>query len=250
MIVKVIAVCFSGNRQSRTPKSDPSLKFPDHYQDILCEHDALRQLRETVQFEIDNEPGEKVDTIIVNNDIGFSEGNEYISSLDGRATKYGRIYTLNRPNIGWSFGAYSDAYKTFRGRYDFWLFTEEDILVGGPNYARRLLTKWNEGGTDFLALVKAVDHSLGRHAGGGVGFTSHSVLEKIWEEHNCLPHYKEPSNPNADVLIERDKVIRAGEVAFTNTIIQQGGTIVDFGPNDSWSLEDNLCVPYYHYKHA
>lgn len=250
MNCKVIATSFSGNRNVRTPRTHENLKFPDHYQRIICEHDALEQLKGVVAFELEQEPGVKMDTIIVNSDVGFEEGNRYVESLDGSFTKSGRIWTLTRQNAGWSFGAYSAAFERFRDSYRFWLFTEDDILVGGENYYQKLITRWEEGGVEFLALVKAVDHPWGRHAGGGVGFTEREVLARIWDEHGMLPHHTGNSAPHVDVLTERDKVIRAGEVAFTNTIHTQGGVIADYGPNTSWSLEDNLCIPYYDYEKA
>jgi hypothetical protein len=252
MNVKVITTCFRNGREIRVGEKHP---FPAHQQDYPTAGSVLEMFKDVVAFELAQDAGTPTDIIVVNNDSEFIEGNEYIESLNGTKTKNGTIITYTRPNIGWSFGAYSDAFSKFKDDYDFWVFTEDDILVGGEDYMKRLVDRWEEVETakvpiGFLALVGVIRHHYGIHCGGGVGFSSTRVLDKVFERKGCLPHFRSKDDPDMSLAANRQKVILEGEVAFTNSIDSLGFILLDYGENRSWNLTKNLCVPYYDYKHA
>lgn len=225
MNAKVIASSFLGERQVRK-----SGGFPMHAQLNETPEDILAMLTNVLSYEKTLEAGVPVDTIVVLN--GHSPFNVEIQS------RFPEFTFLERENIGGSFGAYSHAFITFEDKYDYWLFTEDDIVVGGPDYYKRLLDTFQaEDDMGFLALIERVRHHLGTHAHGGIGLTSTKVLRELAEPRDSLPHYRGEG-------WDKDKIIRFGEVPFTNEILNLGYTIGEFCPAKEWNYEKKLCTPY------
>lgn len=251
MNCKVIATSFRPNRIIRKPR-EMVLGYPDHYQNICSPHDALDLIKDVISFELGQNPGEKLDIVIVNSDCGFEEGNEYLKKIDGTQTNYGTIKVLTKPdNIGWSFGAFNYAYECLRNRYNYWMFTEDDILIGGDKYYFKAMEKLNEKNDNaFVAMVKVCKHSYGTHAGGGIGLTKNIFLEKVYEKYGNLPHFRLKDNDKDDTHKRRQNIIREGEVPFSNVYIEMGFNIVPFGNEVEWDLEKNSVIPYYDYKYG
>jgi hypothetical protein len=247
MNCKVITTCFTGAHDIRT-HYDRQLSYPDHYQNVSSPAEALDQLKQIIELEKQFEPGVPVDLIIVNNNTGFTPGNSYLDSINENKTRWGTIRVLHRENIGWSFGGFNHAYQVYKNDYDYWLFTEDDIIVGGNMYYRKLIDKFKEDKMNgFVSLVKVCDHSYGKHCGGGVGLTHKDVLYRVDKIHGCLPYYHYPLNDNSSVISNRQNIITAGEVPFTHFIHLMNYNLVDYGNATEWDLEKNLCIPYYHY---
>ena len=237
MNVKVIAVCFAEGRIQH------DARFPNHNQDIETKEGKLDMLKQIVTYEMTNDAGVPLDILIVNSDVGFEEGNKWLESIKGKETLNGHIWTVTRDNIGGSFGAYNDAFTGDREKiYDNWLFTEDDIVVGGRDYYRRIMNKYRaRKNAGFIALIGLSRHPMGTHAHGGVGFTTREILENIVHNNNGeLPHYKGGW--------DKDKVIEEGEVKFTNFIENKiGKDIITFYELDEWDFKTKLCVPYYNF---
>lgn len=245
MTCKVIATSFN-ERQLRT-----EIVYPEHPQEIKSKADALEMLKTIVEFEKTNDAGVPLDLIIINSDTNFKEGNVYIESLNGMKTKNGKIIAHTRPNIGWSFGSYNYAFKTFQNDYKYWIFTEDDILVGGKNYAKKLIKKWERIAKatvpiGFLALIGVIRHPYGIHCGGGIGMTTIEILREVEKKFGELPHHTKPRNEDLSNIQNRQSVIINGEVAFTNKIDELGFYLFNYGENKSWDMKKNLCMPYYY----
>jgi hypothetical protein len=78
--------------------------------------------------------GLNFDIIIVNNTSGNKESEDFLSKIDGKRTKNGMIKVIHRENIGISYGAYSYAYQIFKNEYDYWFFTEDDMIFNKLNW--------------------------------------------------------------------------------------------------------------------
>jgi hypothetical protein len=153
---------------------------------------------------------------------------------------------------GWSFGAYHVALEKFP-QYKYYLFTEDDIYIGGELYYLKLKQRWEslenaEARPGFLSLVRVMHHHYGLHAAGGIGFTSRSILEKVVQKHGKLPHHDKPDDCKITWHQNKQNHILHGEVAFTNVIFEMGYHLFDYGENNSWNLERNLSIPMYNYK--
>ena len=251
MNCKVIATSFSPERIIRRP-NDAVLRFPDHYQDIKTSYDALNQIQGIIAFELAQKPGVPLDIIIVNSDCSFREGNEYLDAINGTKTNYGTIRVLHKPNNnGWSFGAFNYAYEKFKNNYEYWMFTEDDILIGGDKYYFEAMEKLDiDKDNAFVAMVKVCNHSGGQHAGGGIGLTKTKFLDMVIDKYGCLPHFFGKDDTFLDVQRRRAEVIQHGEIPFTNVYVQLGYKIVPFGNQEEWNLLKNRILPYYDYKNG
>ncbi len=251
MNCKVIATSFSRERIVRRP-NEVMLRFPDHYQDIVTQKDALDQIKGIIAFELAQKPGCQVDVIIVNSDCGFREGNEYLDAIDGTQMRYGTIRVLHKPNNnGWSFGAFNYAYEQLKTRYEHWMFTEDDILIGGDKYYASALDKLNVSHENaFLAMVKVCNHHSGTHAGGGIGLTKRKFLDLVVEKHGSLPHFRGKDDTALSIQNRRAEVISHGEIPFTGIYIELGYKIIPYGSEDMWDLHKNGILPYYDYKNG
>lgn len=246
MNCKVIATSFSPVRNVRTPV-ERTLTFPDHYQEITTSYEALDQIKGVIAFELAQNPGVPCDVVIVNSDVGFAPGNEYLENIKGTKTNYGTIRVLQRPNNqGWSFGAFNYAYQQLKNEYQYFMFTEDDIMIGGNRYYfEHLEILQMERDAGFLALVKLCPHSRGTHAGGGVGLVSTKILNEVNEKYGSLPHYMEDDLQEQSALERRANIISGGEIPFTNAICQLGYKII--GNRTRWG---DGVQPYYDYKHG
>lgn len=240
MNIKVIATSCA----SRQTRGQP-ITYPDHMQSVDGVEDTKRMLQDLVDFEQRNDSGCPLDIMIVNNSIGNVEFDQWVEGLQGE-TRWGQIGVITRSNVGWSFGAYNEAYQIFKNDYNYWLFTEDDIFVGSENYFARLIEKWSEDKFHgFISLIRIINHSFGTHCAGGVGFTSSKILEKLNKRRGFLPHHNAPDNMELDFIHRKSQIIQQGEVPFTNEILKMGYDLISFSDQKDWNLEKNLCIPYF-----
>lgn len=232
MNCKVIATSIGSGRQVRT-----TAPFPNHNQDEATADDVMNMLSIIIGLEKKQDAGVPCDILVVNSS---DEGHEFIESLAG-STKNGLIRSFSRKNVGGSFGAFNYAYKHFP-EYDYWLLTEDDIVVFGDDYYRKLITKFETyENMGMLALIDVQEqHPLGIHAHGAVGLTKKRVLDAVWEyNEGVLPHYRG--------AWDKKKVIARGEVPFTRSMHELGFQLDVFSSSKEWRRE-NLCLPYYEFK--
>lgn len=250
MNCKIIATSFSEKRTERSASIDkdgrPSVPYPDHYQENGTAHDFLQRIKLIINLEMNHKDDTLFDVIIANSDTGFISGNRYLESIDGTKTKNGTIHTFSRPNVGWSFGAYSDAFRRFP-KYEHYLFTEDDIVFDAQNYYTKLLDKfYEEPNTGFVTPIGIGDNwARPHHAHGGVGLTTRAILNEVYEKFGKLPHHQLPFE--GDARKYKSAVCTDGEVPFTNEIYNLGHKLIVYGNGKEWNMEENLCLPYYNY---
>ena len=232
-VAKVIATCFT-KRTLRLKSSlvgDP-LGYFGHSQVLRSPEDVVDLIKYNISLEKKINPGiSKRDLIIVNNDVGYKNGNNFLREISGLKIPYGKIITCNRKNIGMSFGAYDHAFRKFKDRYDYFLFTEDDTLIAKKNYFKigiDIFNSYKKAG--FLAYIHStkVDKmyykplNLNRKnaisAHGATGLSSTEILKKVFKKYGKLPHYK--GN-------DYQKCITYGEVGFPNSFIKIGYKIID-----------------------
>jgi hypothetical protein len=165
---------------------------------------------------------------------------EFLNEVDGASTFAGTCHVLNRKNSGLSFGSYSHAFESLRDKYDFFFFTEDDFITAKHHYLKICLERIE--GNGFVA-AKGIGTKWGRHAHGGIGLSSTSILQKVWDKHGKLPYYegelKDPLRNRKDKKFDRATItpfIKHGEVAFTNEIEKLGYKIVSSG-DLTWHME-------------
>jgi hypothetical protein len=226
---KVICICFAP-REVRN-----EAVFPNHIQHTPTAEMAYKLVKDVLTMEMEADGGFPFDIIIVNNDTGCTYGNSYLDSLHGKKTKNGNIYVYHRHNKGGSFGAYNYAFE--HTEYDEYLFTEDDIVIFGQDYYKKIRDRfYSDSDNGFIGMIGVNKTSrLGIHAHGGSGFTTRKILEKVFKEHKELPN-------SGDSWV-KDDVIIEGEVAFTNAIDSPSSKVVAYNPTNFWNKE-YLCLPY------
>ena len=203
-----------------------------HSQNFVTEESIIELIKLNIEIELKCNPGVPVDLIIVNNDSGWSEGNRFLESINGKELRYGKVHVLTKNNFGRSFGGYNYAFKTLGNNYDYFIFTEDDIVIGRDGYASIGIENFhNTKNCGFVAYqaISTVALNLPPEdalcAHGGVGLTSVSVLNEVVKRYGSLPH------ADANSSQEYINIIRNGEVAFTNKIYKLGYHLISL-PND------------------
>jgi len=242
-IAKIIATsAATRSHREKTVLTGSPPRYTSHSQNYT----SVERIKTLIELNISSEnksnPGREVDLILVNNSIGNQKFDNYIKELNGKKISNGKIYTLTNQNIGWSFGAYNSGFLKFRDRYDYFIFTEDDTIISGDNYALDAVNEFknnnNCGFVSYIGITKSAfnEKSSGTiHAHGGVGLTSSKILNMIVDEFGSLPYSTSDSY---------EEVIMEGEVKFTNYIYQMGFKLIDISEhkyfNYAYDMERNI----------
>lgn len=237
---KIISTHFNQRLvRDRETKSN-YIKWPSHIQFGYGPPGVLTMLKDQVSIEMDVDAGVECDTLIINSDAGFKEGNEYIENIDGIKTRRGHIHSMTMNNIGGQFGAYNLAYTIWRDHYDYWMLDEDDIIITGHHYYKNLIDRLGENESCY-ALIGLVEHP--HHpitAGGALLLMRDYVLGNVKSKCGILPH------PHKNDHISR---VQEGEIAWTQNLFELGYKIVYKGKSKQgvtveWDYKTDYCLPY------
>lgn len=224
-VAKVIATCFSPRsvRETTGLNNNPLGHF-SHSQNFTTGEDVIRLIDYTLEVESSSNPGCETDLVIVNSQTGWLAGDQYLDSLHGKKMKHGRVLVMQRENVGLSFGSYNHAFARLGADYDYYLFTEDDIIINGDGYAEIGINTFRErencGFVAYLAL--GYDANIkGRAAAGGIGVSSYAVLNHVCQVNGSLSYF------NRSSLENRWEHILHGELAFTNDITRLGYVLTE-----------------------
>lgn len=220
-----------------------------HSQNFTNNEDIKKLLLFNIQKENECKPGIPVDLIIVNNDVGNKEGNKFIDELANLRLSNGKIFVIQNNNVGWSYGAYNKAFQVFRNKYDYFLFTEDDMIISKDDYAIIGIKHFERthkcGFVSYLGITKgheelSLEDSI--HAHGASGLSSNEILNKVVEKYGSLPHSKfSDKNKYEDIIIE-------GEIKFTNCIHKLGYQLIEIDKQKlfepAFDLMRNIYKPW------
>ena len=225
---KVITTCFVGReiRPDTTLDGIPEGWFA-HAQTFPDPESVLQLVEVILEIERTLDPGAESDTIIVNNDVGWERGNTLLNSIDGTKTLAGHLRVLHRPNFGRSFGGYNAAFERYGDDYEYWTFTEDDILVNGANYLRKCIDRFNSGANIGFVALQGLSTAPVLHAHGGVGTTHARVLRSVRDRWGSLPHRREHESQG------HDDATFWGELMFTYFISRIGYELVELDRADA-----------------
>ena len=240
-VAKIVATCFKAKSVVlKTKLTGDPLGYYFHSQNFTTTKDFINLINLHVELDKSTNPGNDLDLILVNSDVGNIEGNNYINSLNNIKINRGKILSYTRNNKGLSFGAFSDAFKKFRSQYDYFLFTEDDVLIYKENYSKEgidlLNNNKNNGFVSYVGVTKIKSYhrkflnlkkSEAYSCHGGIGLSSTKILNKIYNKDDKLPHYDG---------IDYKKGIMFGEIMFTSNIIKEGYKLVDLPENKTLSI--------------
>jgi hypothetical protein len=206
-------------REKTTICGDPPGPFM-HAQVFPDAESVLELMALVHEFEMKVDPGVECDTVIVNNDVGWQRGNAYLAALDGTRTFSGMLKVVSRANYGSSLGGYDYAYRQFGSQYQYWTFTEDDILITGHQYLTRCIETFERHADMGFVAIQGLSNDPALHAHGGVGTSRIDVLDAVRKLWGYLPHRLQHETQD-----DIDHVIW-GEVLFTNLIKRLGYQVV------------------------
>lgn len=146
------------------------------------------------------------------------------------------VHVVHRPNIGISYGAFSQIYTNTRGQYDYYYFSEDDFVFTLDNWDTRFL--------DMLSDYRKLDETYGYicayacpwegldpnfpdadspiHAAMPHGLITAEACEKVLTRFSYIPHSEvEGDYPNDGP---------PGQVTFSNSFYYTGTNIGDILP--------------------
>lgn len=203
--------------------------YPHHAQNHTIPS-IIKMLKDSIKLDKLYKPGVEMDTIIVNNIIDINnKKNDLIRKLSDT-----NIKIIERPNNGGSFGAYLDIFQKYKTKYDYFIFTEDDIIVGGTeNYVQQLIEDFHNNNASFISLIGIENTNYPIHAHGGIGLTSTKILEQVFNN----------ENPYSYEGFDRNKSIQH-EIDFTNKICNITKQKLIFLGIPKWDLNKNYCISY------
>lgn len=239
--IKVITPCFRG----RVAHGGFGLGDRDELQNS---EDALKMIRTVLENEKKIDAGSQMDTLIVNNDVGYDPGRKYLDSIEGNKTKNGFFKVLHRENIGRAFGGYNEAFNKYKDEYDYWIFSEDDLYYCKDGYAKNYIDILNSNqNCAFVATlgIGRADHET-KHAHGGQGLTHRDYMEETvpmeyteddgtnrqaYKKAGCLAYHLDKNE--SDAYNTRLHCVH-GEVPFTYSLIKLGYNIHTAQNPEEW----------------
>lgn len=208
--------------------------------------DKLETLKMNLAAHEHFHPGVDYDLIIINH------GRE-ITTEEFKNFPYCR-YTkawIDKPNIGYSFGGWNQAWDHYKEDYDFYCFTEDDIAPTKDGWLLELVTKFlsrrnigavgnivearskTEAGSEAAWDVTGSTHESMYNFDGGYTFTSSKVLRQVNAiggllVADCEPHGSYPATTN--------------EIIFQHRILELGYEIESFADGEHFLVHGSEII--------
>lgn len=229
-IVKIIATSFYFRtiRMNTVLCGNPPV-YTLHSQNFT----SNKEIEDLILYNIEKEnqcnPGIPVDIAFVNNDVGNNEGNKFIEELKNKKLKNGKIIIIQNSNDGWSYGAFNKGFEVLKNDYDYFIFTEDDMIITKNDYAKISLETFinskNCGFVSYGGITSWFEDETSKenlvHAHGAWGFTSKKILDEIYLKNGKLPHSKHSEKKYYK------NIITEGEIKFTHLIFKMGYSLVE-----------------------
>jgi hypothetical protein len=163
-----------------------------------------------------------IDTIIFNFNI-TTEYYQYLTEIFRiipKKIKNSKVEVTFRENIGMSYGAFSDIFKSNLSRYDYYIFNEDDYVFINPNWDTYLVNKFESiKNCGYLSMiVSSEDSGYPKHASHSSGISSYKILKQVLDKFGELPHSKNNTYSNNEW---------EGQIRQTNEIVKLGYDIFD-----------------------
>ena len=221
--------------------------WPFHGQDLPDAESCLTNLKFLVDIEKNLDAGISYDTIIINNDVGYEEGNSWLDSIHGTETKCGKVYCFHRENKGKNFAGYRHGYEKFKDKYDYFMFIPDDHVILAKNYYSesllRYIEKMEKENCAVLALIGTGTAMYDRedllettHAHDGISLIHKKYIEEHYEKIGPLAAADDADNilldDNGEVITTTSDIVWNhvfdGEIPFTGNFSRLGYTVLPF----------------------
>lgn len=130
-----------------------------------------------------------------------------IFKLVPKFIKNTEVEIIFRENKGFSYGAWSDVFKKYKLKYDYYIFNEDDYFFVDNNWDSYLVNKYNSyNDCGYLCPFMREPHrhnEFRRYAGLSTGIASSNNLLKVWDKYKMLPHSIGNSYENGEEIQKR-----------------------------------------------
>lgn len=218
-----------------------SEKWPFHNQNLSTPELYKEMVKTLFEVERDTDPGLDMDSYMVVYKDKWNSWKEW-EQYDQTAIKRGKFHVIFEERDGGNYQMFNKAYQEIKDKYDWFIFTCDDLMVFGDQYYKKILDRWEEG-CGYVALQgggEILPDEVQNHVHGSIGLTSKKILEEV-----CAVNGGELPHPKAEPWTQEAN-IHEGEIPFTNKIHNLGYKFVNYNDSQEWKLE-NLCYPYFNY---
>lgn len=223
---KIIATAFNPTRIVKSAQP-----WPHHGQILNTRATYVRMVYKLVELEETYDPGMRVDTFVMVYKDKEGVYKEW-AQFNGIKTPGGRLKVVFVGTDSGCYHLYNKGFQINKKKYDWFLFTCDDVCVFGDQYYKRIKDKWKKG-YGYIGLQGVTED----HVQGSIGLTKRSVLNAVCKVNKgVLPH------PKGKWQQERN--IHEGEIPFTEKIQALGFKLVPFNDSTTWD-KANLCYPYH-----
>lgn len=198
------------------------LGYFSHSQNFRQKEDVEKLLQLNISLLKKVNPGVDTDAYLVCNYDQNGFAIDY-DKYDGISIFRGKLRVVKRENIGRAFGGYSYAYNNLIDLYDYFVTTEDDIIFTRENYLSKMIfdfkSKSKVGFVSAIGLSTSTSTSRFwgvKHAHGGVGLISKSVLNAILQDGKFMPYSADTDRQSLEY------VIALGEIAFSDLLQKSG----------------------------
>ena len=224
--INCVIACWSGLRRD---------DFKPYEEDRTYYIRTQLQALEKVKHNLD-----QITFVIPDNPDEPKEFTEFLETIPRRIGT-ALVKIMRRENFGQSYGSYSDVYKQYRDRFDYYILVEDDYIFVQNHFDLELMINFEAMlGCGFLCSLILEDlETPNLHAGIANGITSAAVLEKIWQKYGELPH----RNWDDAALTEETKYNTGPQIKFSLAFLEVGKGLYDMtykyqAPFLSVGLED------------
>ena len=134
---KIVVTSFRGDRKKRKKTTTGGKNWVPkcyawHAQNFTMRPHIMGLMGLNLGLDKCVDSGVPMDTFYVlngNGTYGYEAANDFLLPCDGKPSASGNLYvTVRESNAGWAYGAYSDMFAELRNEYDYFIFTEDDVL--------------------------------------------------------------------------------------------------------------------------
>lgn len=227
---KIIATAFSQKRAIK-----PATNWPYHSQILSTESLYSEMVWKLAKLEMTEDPGEPMDTFIIVYKDQWDAWKKW-EQYDGKETKRGKLTVVFTEEDGGCYLQYDLGFQMNKDKYEWFIFTPDDVCILGQDYLVKIKEKW----TEYAGYVALQGLNDSPHVQGSIGLTHRDILQQVCEVNNgVLPHPKG--------AFSQERNISEGEHPFTNIIHTMGYDLVKYNKSEKWD-RNNLCMPYHDIK--
>jgi hypothetical protein len=230
-VAKVLAFYFGDRRN-----------YPHNKQEVI------ELFKRQIQAHRDYNPKVSMDLIIVNHDNEDQEVYDLLKEYEGQKVSRGKIKIIHRPRISsdLSFGSFKYAFFLLQNEYDYWFFSEDDVvpIKSGviPELIKVLNSNEDVGFVGAVNLPSPSDYIISEegyinsdHIHGGIGLTSTKKMKQVAEvvpEYLQTPNILNQEKTNEQVFSYSND--QGHEISFTKDFIKAGFKLKVIPPTENF----------------